>query len=178
MFVDSDGNVQVSQLRESIFSELTRLETRFEYLLETNKSKKTLHDLHVSILEFTTEDKTRYLRGYSQIVGITVFIHTWIQTSVETKERMSFFVESKASELKTGDAQKDYYWALCIRHDQLIALTSVVSALERHLTRWIDMTIEAILEDDTFLGLCDISLEEQIYLEAEKVRERREAQAS
>src|SRR5690606_33816058 len=103
------------------------------------------------------------------------YIESWIARSVDSNERFEFFIAAKAEEIKSGDQSRDYFWALQIRHDQLIAVVRVSSRLIEVLQKWITQSPDEVIDDELFHGLVETNLEEQIYLEAENIHKQRAA---
>ena len=110
----------------------------------------------------------------NQLTSLEQMIGVWIATALDSPERLEFFVLSKAEEIKSGDQQRDYFWALQIRHDQLVALVDVLRALAAHLHRYVKMDPTSVINDATFQGLTEYGIEKQIYLEAENIHKHRE----
>lgn len=109
----------------------------------------------------------------SQLKSLPGFIDTYIQTALDSSERFELFVLVKAAELKSQDQNNDYFWALQIRHDQILALVNVIEKIKELLISWSKMEISKILKDKEFIKLADLSIEDQVYLEAEKVYKER-----
>jgi hypothetical protein len=114
------------------------------------------------------------LSAIQQLVHLPLYIQLWIDTAVDTSERFDFFVLTKAHEMKSGDQEHDYYWAMQIRHDQLVGLVRVLGMLLDKIEVWVSGTPQQLFEDPVFLGLTAVGIEEQVYLEAEKVYKERQ----
>ena len=174
LYIDELGRIKAEPLRQETLKQLRLLVNESEYLL-SGKAKQFWDELHLLIVTRTQDlEKQAYLDIQSQLQTLTTYIETWIRTSVESRERWEFFVMAKAQEIQSGDKDKDYYWGLAIRHDQLIALIRVLNKLIGHMNRWVLMKPDKVMDDGVFWGLSEYPVEKQIYLEAEKVHRERE----
>jgi hypothetical protein len=175
MYIDKNGKVDLVKLRAEILVELQSLYTQADYALEKQTHKRFWEYFHQVIIREAgdEQEKIAWLDVEAQIQGLPHMIETWIRTAVESPERLEMFIRIKASEIKSLDEEKDYYLALGIRHDQLVGLVTVLKHLISHLHRFVLMRAEEVIEDEIFLGIEKHSIEEQIYLEAEKVYKQR-----
>lgn len=175
MFIDNNSEIDREAMRLGVLKELTQLKDRFSHLIfdEGNQSFwKTLHDCIATQLEDQLE-KDKALNLETQLRNLPQYVDQWIQTSVDTTERLEFFISAKAEEIKSGDQQKDYFWAMQIRHDQLVAVVRVLSKLYNELNQWINLQPSMVVDEPVFQGLLDYSIEDQIYLEAENIQKTR-----
>lgn len=166
-------------------SRVDREGLRLYVLGEMQKSKQTADSVCVTKADFWNrlasavnqhlfdEEKTKALKVIDQLVHLPQFIDSWITTALDSEERFNFFVMTKAHELGSGDQQKDYYWALQIRHDQLVGLVRVVEMLLDKMKIWLSLRPQEVFSDPVFSGLTEYEVEQQIFLEAERIyRER------
>lgn len=172
IFVDKTSAIDREALRQYVFSGLKNYRDRVEAVIFAERHRDFFNTLHGLIL--ASPDKDALLRVESQIKELPDFIETWIHTAVDTSERLEFFIASKATEIKSGDQNHDYFWALQIRHDQLVGLIRVLDVLVAYLEVWVTKKPEEVLADPVFLGISDHSVEKQVYYEAEKVHAERE----
>ena len=174
LYIETDGRVNGPKLRESVFEGLKSLLKQAEYCLNENANQAFWRYLHqVIVSSYLDEDKQSLLEVEAQINGLPLFIETWIKTAVESPERFEMFIKIKAAEVGSGDEKHDYYEALLIRHDQLVALREVLGTLLKHIDRWLTMRAEEVVEDEVYVGLIDYSIEQQIYLEAQRIHRLR-----
>lgn len=115
----------------------------------------------------------KYRRSQSQLLGLCGFIDAYIKTSLDSMERFELFVQIKALELISKDQQNDYFWALQIRHDQVVAVVEVIEKIVRLTNSWSSMSVDEILQDKEYVKLSYTSVEDQVYLEAERVYKER-----
>jgi hypothetical protein len=173
MFITrSQTEINLDALQKAVLQKLAKLKDRAIYLIETETYRNFWQDWHATIVAVPDQVmKERYLGVESQLKNLSRFIEGFIMTSVDTKERLEFFVLAKAQEISSGDTERDYYWAMHIRQDQLIALIRVLSRLLDHLRILVKMPAAEVMDDPVILGLLEYSVEDQVYLEAEKVHE-------
>lgn len=174
MFVDKNSEIDREAMRTYVLAELTQLKDQVGEIVLDDKHQpvwKQLHDFIVTHVPDQEKDKALNLEN--QIKNLPQYLNQWIETSVDSPERLEFFIGSKAEEIKSGDQQRDYFWALQIRHDQLVALVRVVSRLVNELNQWLQLEPKEIFQEPVFQGLLDFSIEDQIYLEAENIQKQR-----
>jgi hypothetical protein len=174
LFIDTQSRVDREALREYALKKLTHFAQACHVLIGSSDNKAFWDQLHHQILSLNQEDKSNYLKIENQLTSLPNFIEGWIRMAVESEERFAFFIKSKAEEIKSGDEKKDYFWALQIRHDQIIGLLRVLETFIAIIETWVQKPPTQVINDGVFIGLNVHSLEEQIYLEAEKVKSERE----
>ena len=176
LFSDEKSKIDREALREYVLKQLEDLFELSAQLIIDDKHKKFWDDLHNLIMVTSDEkEKQAYLNVLSQLRHLPDFIKQWKVTAVDSEARFDFFVISKAEEIKSGNEKHDYFWALQIRHDQLVALVRMVDELMKHIREWVELPAKVVIEDAIFQGLTDYSLEDQIYLEAENIHKKRES---
>lgn len=175
MFIDENSAIDKEALRQYINNELLRVFKLAEMYVNGEDYQLFWQELHnkIGVLE-DKKEKEKLVGVESQLKDLPEFIYKWIESSVESVERFDFFIATKAEDIGSGDQQHDYFWALQIRHDQLVALVKVLDTLMGHMKNWVKMSAGSVLSDGVFLGLTDYSVEDQIYLEAEKIHKQRE----
>jgi len=173
LYVDSEGKIEAEALRLEVSKQLAAFNDEVVYLINPNTFKfwEKLHNLIANKNNGT--GKEDYLRIEAQLRTLPEFLNTWKRTAVESPERWEMFILTKAQEIRSGNRDSDYFWALAIRHDQIVALIRVLERLEQHIKKWMTMKPAQVLEDGVFWGLSAYSLEKQIYMEAEKVHQER-----
>lgn len=173
LFIDANYRVDREGLRQYVLAEMSG----YRKLAETvcvgqdvfwDKLTQTVRE------RVTDADKDKALLAVDQLRHLPQFIDTWISTALDTTERFDFFVLTKAHELNSSDQTNDYYWALQIRHDQLVALVTVVSMLLDKMKIWKSLRPVEVLDDPVFAGLTVYDVEKQIYLEAERIYQERQ----
>jgi len=173
LFIDANYQVDREGLRQYVLAEMVEYrktaetlcvgrEAFWDKLIQTTKQKVAM------------ADKDKALLVIDQLRHLPQFIDTWISTALDTVERFDFFVLTKAHELNSTDQKNDYYWALQIRHDKLVALVTVVSMLLDKMKIWVSLRPVEILDDPVFAGLTVYDVEKQIYLEAERIYKDRQ----
>jgi hypothetical protein len=96
-----------------------------------------------------------------------------MHTALDSSERFDLFIQIKSSELEGNDATHNYFWALQIRHDQILAVLAVIKEILLQLQTFIQLPIKALISEEDFLSLGMISIEDRVYLMAEKIYKER-----
>jgi hypothetical protein len=175
LFIDKNSNVDKEALRLYVLCKLQELRNEFGRLLKSGEHRPFWESLHNTILSETDKkSKEELLRVESQLTRLIDYVDTWVMTAVDSPERMEFFVQTKALEIRSGNSQGDYFWALQIRHDQLVAVVKMLELLASHISEWVEMNPGTVINTGVFLGMVKYTVEDQIYLEAEKIQRERQ----
>jgi hypothetical protein len=175
LFIDKNSNIDKDAMRLYVMAKLMTFRDEFNVLLKNHDHSAFWESLHNKIVSLPDDsEKNSYLKVESQILRLGDFIDTWIHTAVDSPERLEFFVQVKATEIRSGDAHHDYFWALQIRHDQLVAMVKVLETLREVISKWVNMPPEKVINSGVFQGLTEYSVEDQMYLEAENIQRQRE----
>ncbi len=173
VFVNASSQVDREALRTHVLGRLVELKKTADVVCIDRIS--FWERVEMAANQSLGDEKSSVVVLIHQLVRLPQYIETWIETAVDTPERFEFFVLSKAHELGSSDQQKDYFWALQIRHDQLIALVRVLDMLMDKIKLWTSLRPAQLFDDPVFAGLVECGVEDQVYLEAEKVyRERQQ----
>lgn len=173
-FIQNYHSIDREAMRLYIVDTLGELRARAEALIFAPEHQSFWDALHNAIGAVSDKKQQKSLRRVEEeLRGLIHFIDEWLHTAVDTSERLDLFVRVKAAELLTGDQDKDYYWAMRIRHDQLVALCRVLTLLLDQINAWIKQQASDVLEDAVFMGLTQYSLAQQVYLEAQQVHKER-----
>ncbi len=172
MFIDANSRVDKEGLRQFTLDRLVALK---EMAVIVCVDRKDFWERAETVApQILLHESNQALAAIKQLVRLPGYIQAWIETAVDSPERFEFFVLSKAHELKTGDQQRDYYWAMQIRHDQLVALIRVLELLLDKMKLWTSIRPGQLFDDPVFAGLTECGVEDQVYLEAEKVYQERQ----
>jgi len=175
MFVDENSDIDREALRLYILNELNRIKKLTQLYLTDDRYHSFWEAIHNYINQISEETKKQNLvQVESQLHNLPDFIDKWIHTAVDTDQRFEFFILAKAEDIKSGDQPHDYFWALQIRHDQLVGLIRVLNKLMEHIKRWTTLPADQVISDGVFLGMTVYSIETQIYLEAENIHKNRD----
>lgn len=175
LFISSTSEVDKAALQAYALVKLKELGQRALGLMNEGSGLTFWPKLHVEIQNTTKGDaKEKMRRVEEQLKRLPLYIETWVKTAVDTPQRFDFFVMAKAHEISSGDKDRDYFWALQIRHDQIVALIRVLEMLLGHMEDWVKNPVKKMLNEPVFRGLMDYSIEDQVFLEAEKVHKERE----
>ncbi len=173
-FIDSSSRVDREGLRNFVLQEMKKYRVLSESIC-TGRLDFWERLAMVANRSLSSDDRKPALNAIDQLIHLPEFIDSWMATALDSPERFEFFVLAKAHELKSGNPDKDYFWAMQIRHDQLVALVTVVEMLLDKMKLWTSLRPEAILEDPIFSGLTQYNVEQQIFLEAERIYKSRES---
>jgi len=172
MFVDSASRIDREGLRTYVLAQLTTFKNQIERI--TIEKSSFFEKVRIAASKtLSPEESQRVKNVVDQLVELPNYLETWIETAVDTPERFEFFVLTKANEMHSNDQQKDYFWALQVRHDQLVALVRVMELLIDKIKLWTSIRPDQVLDDPIFAGLTEHGVEDQVYLEAQKVYEER-----
>ena len=171
-YIDENSVVDAVGLRQYVFDQLVQLKKTAEVVCVEKQIFWDKVKLLVTT-ELYDEEREKATIVLNQLTHLPHYIQMWVETSVDTSERFDFFVMTKAHELMSGDQSKDYFWALQIRHDQLMALVQVLTLLIGQMKMWVKKDANKLLDDPIFSGLTDMGIEDQVYLEAEKIYKER-----
>jgi hypothetical protein len=174
MFIDKSSRVDREALQSYTLQKLVEIGEKVSYLANNEPYRQFWLAAHDRIGGYSEAERAELLRIESQITHLSELVQSWINMSVESPERFECFITSKAKEINSGDEKRDYFWALQIRHDQLVAVVRVMETLIGHMQRWVEGEVESMLGDGVFLGLGKYGIDDQIYLEAEKVKQERD----
>lgn len=167
-FVDKYGAIDKEGLR------LYGLEAMRHYkeildVLTTHESASFWKELHNTIgMTEEQEKKDVFRKSEAQVIGLRQFIESYIQNALDSPERFEMFVQTKAADLGGSDDMHDYYWALQIRLDQVMAVIAVLGDILIQMQVWVKNSPEKLLNDPYFLELSKTSIEDRIYFAAEK----------
>jgi len=169
-FTTKSGKIDIEGLRVQVKKELERYKLLSDAWITDDATDAFWLSWQAFINQLPdghTKQKHRLL--YQQLQRLPNYIKEWLEKSVETPERMAFFILAKAEEVRSGDQSRDYYLAQSIRYDQLMAVTRVLRQLIEYLRKSTNVSFDTIKDDAVFLGLLDYPLEDQVFLEAQKV---------
>ena len=131
-FINEENKVDTEGLIDFGKKQLTEMKQQATYLL--NQHASFWIEVHNKIIEREDREEKRVLLAVEQqMKHLPMFAKQWVETALDSKERFDFFVMTKAQEIGSGDNDKDYFWALTIRHDQIIALVRVLRLLIERL---------------------------------------------
>lgn len=166
----NDNKLEKEQLRIFIQEELHKLRkiiTNILYLKENEILWQQLHD------KSAISEKPELVKASNAIQKIPIEIDFWEREGVESQERFEFFILSKAAELNSGDQNRDYYHAMLIRHDQLLAVTFVLKQSVKHLQNCLSIPYNEIIHSDDYKYFYARTTAERIYKMAEIIYKTR-----
>ena len=111
--------------------------------------------------------------GYNQVQELGTAIAFWIKEAVESEQRWNFFVLEKATEISSGDRDRDYYHALMIRHDQILAACLVLEQAVMAVEQSCQLSVDALLQSEAMRFLARDEIETTIFAKAETFLKQR-----
>lgn len=113
-------------------------------------------------------------KAIAEIKDLPTRLTNWLKDSVEDSSRFEIFVILKAGELSSGDKDYDYYYALMIRHDQLLAACSIFRQSLANIQSIFKVEDpKNIINDPAFTYFADYTFDEKIYLTAQNIFDAR-----
>jgi hypothetical protein len=168
-FFEGD-KLQKERFRLYIAYKLNSIHQELEYYV-LNPTHETLWK-QVGDLTAITNQELLHL-AYKRIVNLHTTVDFWQQESVETAERFEFFIRTKAAEISSGNMDQDYYDALMIRNDQLLASCDVFSQCLDHIKACVTLPASEVITSPNFLFFADKDIDTLIYETAERYYEVR-----
>jgi len=159
-----NNKLNAEDLRLYTKKQFTHIYTQFEEIIHSPQKQtywQKLRDFGITKQIKNTEE------AFRNIFSLLDQIDLWYQKSVRDKPTFEFFIRSKAAELNSGDQIKDYYHALMIRHDQLLAVVFYFSQALFYLRQSLEKTPKHFFDSQSFKYFATCSSENQIYLVAE-----------
>lgn len=177
MFYSEENDIDKEALRVFVSQQLLKLRDQYIELLEDEQYQQFWDQLHDLIATTKDDQKEKREQLYQSFRVLPKYIQDWINKSVANQEMFEFFITSKAEEIKSGNQDHDYFWAIQIRHDQLVAVIHVLARLYQEMSHWVKLKPRSVLDHPVFLGLLDYSIDEQVYLEAEQLHKNRQKES-
>lgn len=170
IFVNKNSAIDKESLRTYALNKLSNNRDMMQALM----AKPIWEKLHNAVgSEENKIQLAKYRKSQAQLLGLCGFIDSYIKAALDSSERFELFVQVKAIELKSKNQRNDYFWALQIRHDQVVASVEVVEKIVKLVNSWSKMSVDEILKDKEYINLAHTSIEDQVYLEAERVYKER-----
>lgn len=163
-FFDENNKLNKNQLKEYVSESLSVMKMKLDVLLYREKYKKFWADLQNYC---AINHKADCLAACKEVLLLPKLIDYWEKESVESDQRFDFFIVSKASELASGDEVKDYYHALLIRHDQLLAVVEVFQEAINFLEEIVTNEIKYVPNSSQINFFSKWSVEKRIFITAE-----------
>lgn len=165
-FISGDDNkINKHYLRKYVNDELNQFIAWTDFLLNNPEYKnkwRLLHDYIQSHSERSEYQKWQF--GISEMFSLTEQITGWLNDHVDSEERMEFSIASKAAEISSGNEMFDYFQAMLVRHDQLLACVEIFKEATKNLAELSKLSdIGEIVTHSSFEYFCEKSLSNHIY---------------
>mgnify|MGYP001213456277 CR=1 FL=1 len=174
-FVDDNHKIDKEKLRLFVNQKLSSQLAWVTYWLHGTAHLHNWNRLADFIASHDRDPKSQnWQKGLDQIMGLPATIRGWNSDHCESIERLEFSIASKAAELATGDDNQDYYTALTIRHDQLLACTQVMDTAIENLGQLVKLdNMEEMIQSEPFGWFMNKDIDTYIYESAREVYELR-----
>ena len=160
-----DKKIDKLALRKYVYDELQRMYAWTEYLLHNPEYRdkwRTIGDYVESHDGRPEQEAWRLAVG--EITTLDQQIKGWIDDHVDSDERMEFSIASKAAEISSGNEMFDYYHALMVRHDQLLACVEVFCEAAEKLAAITKLPdVGAVVESESFKFFTEKTIAQHIY---------------
>ncbi len=121
-FVTDRQTIDKEKLRQYVFQSLSDCHTEADYLINNPENKNHLHQINDLLAQHQQpEIRQLGLTAMERINQLHKEVESWINDNVDSPERFEFSIQAKATEISSGNQDYDYWAALTIRHDQLLA---------------------------------------------------------
>lgn len=162
---NSDKKIDRPALRQYVYDELNRMLAWTDYLLNNPEyqSRWRLISDYVESHDGRPEQKAWQL-AVGEIITLSDQIRGWINDHVDSDERMEFSIASKAAEISSGNEVYDYFHALMVRHDQLLACVEVFKEATENLAKITKLAdVGEIIESEYFKFFTTKTISQHIY---------------
>lgn len=108
-----------------------------------------------------------------QILILPNIINLFIKDNISNPQVFEFYIKSKAAEISSNDPAKDYYLAMKIRNDQVLAYIYVFSQCINNLEDCLLFKPHEVLSQSCFLYFGLKKVEDYVYEIADKLYQAR-----
>lgn len=115
----------------------------------------------------------KLILAITTIVAIPKQLKILYRSSVQDKNSFDTFIITKAAEISSGDRSKDYFLAMKIRNDQLLASIYVYSEAYNHLTFCLELNAQDVLKHPSFIYFGEKNFDVRIYEVAQQFYQAR-----
>jgi len=158
------------RLRTYVYDQLQTIQARVDNLIYSNDKTEFWQKVHD--LAYLSKD-TQAISSINQIFLISKSIKEIISQYLKDSYTLELSIKLKAAEISSGDAKKDYYLAMKIRNDQLLAYLYVFSESLNMLDNCLLYQPQEILKHPSFLFFGIKSIDDRVYEIAQKLYETR-----
>jgi len=176
-FITSNNKkVDTLALRKYVFDELSRIYAWCEYLLHNPEYTDRWRNLKDYIQSHDGRfEQEKWKNAVNEIVTLDSQIQGWIDEHVDSDERIEFSIATKAAEISSGNEVYDYYYALMVRHDQLLACVEIFRQASEGLAQLAKMSDVGEMVDSSAFGFfVEKTISQHIYETAKIMYKMRE----
>ncbi|NMC36183.1 hypothetical protein GYA49_04005 [Candidatus Beckwithbacteria bacterium] len=157
-------SLQKEKLRLYVLRVLQSSRQQLEHYIYTPIHEPFWNQVHDSAIASSNDS---WKTSITEIKSLGKQIDFWINEAVSSPQRMEFFILQKATELSSGNQNKDYFLALMIRNDQLLAVVTVFQEAVEHIKNCLSFDVQTIFDSPDFNFFAQKSIEKRIFEMAE-----------
>lgn len=161
-------------LRRSVKKRLNTLHRELNALEAGEEYHRFRESLLRLLPQLEQPEKKRVLGSYRQVTSLVAYLEQWLNTALSDKEAFEMFIRHKAEEFQSGDVEHDFYEALLMRRDQLLAVTAEAELLTERIKVWMKLEAGVLVKEPEFIGLSSEPLEKRIYHTAQEIFRKRQ----
>jgi len=177
LYTNPDNSINKPALYQFISQTFDKHRKWADYLLTSPDNTTHWKNLHDYIISNTKSDDHPWQIGWQNLQNLIEQLDGWFNDHVAEPATFDFSIKQKAVEIGSGDENYDYYMALTIRHDQLLAAVQTFSISLQHLA-WIVECPDAkeIVDSQHFQYFINNDTESRIFQLAEQMYHLRKQQ--
>ncbi len=157
-------------LRNFILEHFTIIHHKFELLIQLGDKQQFWNQVR-DLAYISKQDIA--ISAINQIHSLPGHITHRIKENVDSPQAFELFIQLKAAEISSGDKMKDYFLAMKIRNDQLLACLYVYTQSITQLEFCISFLPSDVLQHPAFIYFGEKSIEDRIYEIAQKMYDSR-----
>jgi len=105
-----------------------------------------------------------------EIKSLPNYVSHWITDLVDSQERFEFTIMTKATEINSSDPEYNYFYALLVRHDQLLAAVFVFRQDLVNLTHLTKLDLDpSIIDSPAFNYFTTHNFQDRVYFMAQEI---------
>lgn len=175
LFLSEDSKVDTEALRMYVLRHLTDAHERMQYIRHNPILQESWRDIKDSILSQGTAGNEAWVRTVAEVESVDKKLHEWMEDHVDSKEDFDFSVQAKAVEINSGNQDYDYFMALLIRHDQLLATVLVYEEVIKKFETILQIHEKNLADIPEWAYLAEKTIDERIFEMAEEMYRLRSA---
>jgi hypothetical protein len=165
------GNqLEKETLRTYILEQLTIIKQKLHQQILTEEKCTFWNKVH-DLAYLSKQDIS--IAAVNQICSLPSNVSSRINESVSSTQTFELFIKLKAAEISSNDKLRDYFLAMKIRNDQLLASMYVYTQSIVQLEFCLSYEPSNVLKHPSFVYFGETSIEDRVYEIAQKLYEAR-----